>query len=40
MAVAKGLANVTCVLVDGVVCTELGTVMKIVEEEEEEEDKD
>jgi hypothetical protein len=36
MSVDKGLANVTCVLVDGVVCTELGTGMKIVEEEEEE----
>ena len=36
MSVDKGLANVTCVLVDGVVCTELGTGMKIVEEEEED----
>ena len=38
MAVDKGLANVTCVLVDGVLFTEFGTGMKIVEEEEEEDD--
>ena len=36
MVVDKGLANVTCVLADGVVCTELGTGIKIVEEEEDD----
>ena len=36
MSVDNGFANVTCVLVDGVVGTELGTGMKIVEEEEED----
>jgi hypothetical protein len=38
MSVDKGLANVTCVLVDVVVCTELVAGMKIVEEEEEDDD--
>ena len=36
MSVDKGLANVTCVLVDGVVCTGFGTGMKIVEEDEDD----
>ena len=36
VAVDKGLANVTCVLVDGVVCTEFGTGMKIVEDDEDD----
>ena len=36
MAVDKGLENVTCVFVYGVVCTEFGTGMKIVEEEEDD----
>ena len=34
MSVDKGLANVTCVFADGVVCTEFGTGMRIVEQEE------
>ena len=36
MVVDNGLANVTCVLVDGAVCTEFGTGMNIVEEDEDE----
>ena len=36
IAVDKGLANVSCVFVDGAVCTEFGTGMKIVEEDEDE----
>ena len=36
MAVDKGLANVTCVFVDGVVCTAFETGMKIVEEKEDD----
>ena len=36
IAVDKGVANVTCLLVDGAVCTEFGTGVEIVEEDEDE----
>ena len=36
IAVDNGLANVTCVLVDGAMCAEFGTGMKIVEEDEDD----